>query len=96
MTRAPGSPPRERERRHACGRRAQDHIREQGRVGLQHVDMQVVIVVWAGGVIRVALHQHQLPVDLQDRVDSLLHFADRGGACGDEEWLALPAMRSSA
>ena len=57
--------------------------------------MQVVIVVWAGGVIRVALHQHQLPVDLQDRGQPS-HFADRGGACGDEERLALLAMRSSA
>ncbi len=68
---------------------SQDHIREHGRIGLQHVDMQMIIVIRAGSVIGVALHQHQLLVDLQNRMDSLLHFANRGRARGDKERLAF-------
>ena len=49
----------------------------------------MIVVIRAGSVVCVALHQHELFVDLQNRMDSLLHLADRGRARGDKERLAL-------
>ena len=51
--------------------------------------MQMVIIIRAGGVIGIALHQHQLFVDLQNRMDRPLHFANRRGAGRNEERFAL-------
>ena len=49
----------------------------------------MIVVIWAGGVIGIALHQHQLLVDLQNGMHCLLHFANRRGAGSNEERFAL-------
>ena len=49
----------------------------------------MIIVIEAGGVIGIALHQHQLRIDLQDGMHGALHFADVRGTSGDEKGLTL-------
>ena len=67
----------------------QNHIREHRRIRFQHVYMQVIVILWVGSVIRVALHQHQLFVDSQNGMDGALDFANGRGTRGDKERLAF-------
>ena len=67
----------------------QHHIWKHRRVSLEHIQMDVVVVLRAGGVVGVALHQHQLLVDGKNGVHCLLHLADGRSAGGKDDRLAF-------
>ena len=69
--------------------KTQDDIGEHGGIGFEHIDVQMVVIIGAGSVIGVALHQHQLGVDLEDGMHGPLDLTDIGGTGGNEEWLAF-------
>ena len=67
---------------------AQHHARKAQRVGLQHAQVDVAKVLQRTGVVGVALHQHQLPVDGEHGRDRAVHVAHRARAGGQQQRLA--------
>ena len=58
-------------------------------ISLQHVQVNVIEVLRAGGVIGVALHQHQILVDGQDCIDRATHVFHSRGARRQEHRLTF-------
>ena len=54
----------------------EDDIREQHGIGPQDIQVDMLEVVLPRGVVRVALHQDEVAIDIEDSVNGPLDIAD--------------------